>query len=54
VRALGAGAAAQHTCAVLKDGSVHCWGSDSDGQLGSGATTEEFGRFSPNPVAVRW
>jgi alpha-tubulin suppressor-like RCC1 family protein len=52
--ALGSGAGAQHTCVVLDDGSVRCWGSDSDGQLGSGATREEPTRFSADPLPVRW
>jgi alpha-tubulin suppressor-like RCC1 family protein len=52
--AIGSGAGAQHTCVVLDDGSVSCWGSDSDGQLGSGASSEDASRFSPEPVAVRW
>jgi alpha-tubulin suppressor-like RCC1 family protein len=54
VTAIGAGAGAQHTCAVLQDGHVECWGSDLDGQLGSGATTEDANRFSAAPVVVRW
>ena len=28
----------QHTCAILDNGSVSCWGLGSDGQLGNGAT----------------
>ncbi len=30
-------AAATHTCAVLRDGRVRCWGSNDSGQLGFGA-----------------
>jgi alpha-tubulin suppressor-like RCC1 family protein len=51
---LGAGAGAQHTCAILRDGSVECWGNDDEGQLGSGATTEDSGRSSATPLPVRW
>lgn len=36
-----------HTCAVLDDGSVYCWGNNNYGQLGDGTTT---GRVVP--VAV--
>ncbi len=36
-----------HSCALLKDGSVWCWGQNNHGQLGDGTTTD---RASPAPV----
>lgn len=53
VVALGAGAGAQHTCALLEDGQVQCWGYDNAGQLGA-ATTEDADRISATPVTVRF
>src|SRR3954463_10621931 len=38
----------QHTCAVLDDGTVDCWGRNNFGQLGDGSLTT---RLSPVPVS---
>jgi len=36
-----------HTCGVLRDGQVYCWGSNASGQLGDGTTVD---RYAPTPV----
>lgn len=38
--AVGVSVGAAHSCAVRNDGTVACWGSDADGQLGNGAGGE--------------
>lgn len=40
VTALAAGV--EHTCALLQSGGAQCWGNNAVGQLGNGATTEQF------------
>ena len=35
-KAIAVAAGSEHTCAVLETGSVQCWGSNGDGQLGDG------------------
>jgi alpha-tubulin suppressor-like RCC1 family protein len=38
-----------HTCALISDGTVTCWGSGGDGQLGTGNNND-----SNVPVAIVW
>lgn len=42
VISLGTGTSANHTCAVLADGTAKCWGAGSNGQLGNGATANKL------------
>lgn len=37
-----------HACATLENGTIKCWGSDSEGQLGDGSTDD-----SSTPVQVQ-
>lgn len=48
-RAVALAAGYSHTCAVLDDGSVKCWGANSNGQLGYGDTTD---RSTPPATAI--
>ena len=45
-----------HTCALLADGTIRCWGQDNYGQLGDGTTTNAVTPFttpaSPRPTPV--
>ena len=49
IAALASGHAARHTCALLADGSVWCWGGNDTGQLGD-ATVDD--RPAPGAVSV--
>jgi len=43
-------AGAEHTCALLEDGSVRCWGRASLGRLGNGNAMEDIGDNEPPSV----
>jgi alpha-tubulin suppressor-like RCC1 family protein len=47
-RAIAISAGADHSCAILDDGSANCWGYDGRGQLGDALTLTD----QPHPVAV--
>jgi alpha-tubulin suppressor-like RCC1 family protein len=47
---LSIAAGGSHTCALLEDGSVHCWGSSQFGQLGYGSTLPVFYASNAGPV----
>jgi len=46
---VGAAMGVTHTCAVLDDASLRCWGANDNGQLGYGDSTS---RLSPDAKAV--
>ncbi len=48
-RAVAVDVGTSHSCAIISDGTVRCWGHDGSGQLGNGAatTTDQF-----TPVVV--
>jgi alpha-tubulin suppressor-like RCC1 family protein len=48
VRVLTVGA--RHSCAVLRDGEVDCWGDNLEGQLGSAGTEPSPFRASAGPI----
>ena len=49
VKARAVSAGSEHTCAILENGKVQCWGSNSDGQLGDRGVNLGFSR---TPVSV--
>jgi alpha-tubulin suppressor-like RCC1 family protein len=52
--AIAASAGAEHSCAVLLDGSVGCWGRNADGRLGDGTTTDAFIPVLVTGIGVTW
>ena len=41
---LSLSAGGRHTCAVFSNGTIRCWGNNSDGRLENGKSTEDYGR----------
>ena len=52
VTMLGVPIGGSHTCAVLVDGTVKCWGADGNGELGDGKATPGLGVHRTTPVRV--
>jgi alpha-tubulin suppressor-like RCC1 family protein len=47
--AIGVAAGNDHTCALLDDHSIKCWGKNYDGQLGNGNNAD---LNAPSPIPV--
>ena len=45
-------AGSSHTCALLSDGSIRCWGDDGVGELGNGIVLNNGVNNVPTPVSV--
>jgi alpha-tubulin suppressor-like RCC1 family protein len=39
-----------HTCAILDNGDLKCWGRDNDGQLGDGGSNTNTNAPSSTPI----
>lgn len=44
----------EHSCALLEDASVCCWGDNHYGQIGDGKSTGKPGEAAPKPTPVKW
>ena len=43
-----------HSCAIVADGSVHCWGQNNHGQLGRGFSTPNIDLTPRNCPLTSW
>ena len=50
--AVAVSAAWEHTCAILDNGDLKCWGSDSNGQLGDGGTSHNSNTATVQPSST--
>ena len=48
----GPGGGAGHTCAILDNGDLKCWGSDAGGELGDGGTISALDYLDEPPTAA--
>jgi alpha-tubulin suppressor-like RCC1 family protein len=51
---LAISAGGKHTCALMEDGGIKCWGDNGNSQLGDGARAELRYSYSSKPVYVGW
>jgi hypothetical protein len=49
--AVALGGGRDHLCAIISDGTIKCWGSDVNGQLGNGATAGSTTPVSVNTIS---
>jgi alpha-tubulin suppressor-like RCC1 family protein len=52
---VSAGVSSRHTCAIKTNGTLWCWGDDTDGRLGNGAPTgDQISPVQESTLATDW